>query len=44
MSVQISEKHMDRGVFNISSAKLCSKLISVELEVMIKKWQGQITE
>lgn len=28
---------MDHGVFNISSAKLCSKLISVELEVMEKK-------
>lgn len=31
--VQISEELMDHGVFNISATNLCSKLISVKLEV-----------
>jgi hypothetical protein len=33
ISVQISIKNMDHGVFNISDTNLCPKLILVKLEV-----------
>jgi hypothetical protein len=39
----ISEKHMDHGTY-ISATKLCSKLISVKLEVDDKNNKGKIAE
>ena len=43
LSIHISEKRMDHGTY-ISATKLCSKLISVKLEVDDKNNKGKIAE